>query len=191
MGGASGSAIYRSGESVIDSILMLYQVEMTPANVTLALQNIGRSTFSFINNADKAWIAEQNLNKVFSQRGEWLYSVTDKEKWLLAMGIPPIAQVDLQVLYKNKEEQTARLDRVIKDIERLSMLALRAKSAGQMAEYQEASNAISGIINAFDSESYSQLMARAHKTQAFSKIQKMIVEEITNNIKPQDITVTK
>jgi hypothetical protein len=81
----------------------MVKAPMSMSTLQVALTEIGRTSFSAINNVTKARIAMANYNQVMSGTGRAMYRVTDTEAWLIGFGIPPAAQEDLSIMFLVKK----------------------------------------------------------------------------------------
>ena len=176
-GGPSGFAALRILGGVGQGISIITKTPMTMESLQIALTEMGKGSFSFLNNIDKYRIAKANYNRVISSSGGAMFEVTDVEAFLLSFGIPPAAQEDLSVLYSSKRSYSDAIKRDAKDVGRHSRLAMIALQQGHIKDYEAHRAYTQAIINSHDGDGYRMLMREANKLDTFTQYQRLLAEQ--------------
>lgn len=188
MAGPSGFAGLRMFGSVGDAISIVTKAPMTADTLQIALGEIGKGTFSTINNITKARIAMSNYNKVMSSSGKAMFRVTDTEAWLIGFGIPPAAQEDLSILYSSRKPYNDELKAAAKDVGKHAMLALTALRNNDSEGHKTHSAVVQAYLNAYEGEDLKMLMREAYKVEAFTQYEKLVVEQMVKQFQVTDLT---
>lgn len=188
MAGPSGFAGLRMFGSVGDAISIVTKAPMTADTLQIALGEIGKGTFSTINNITKARIAMANYNQVASSSGKAMYRVTDTEAWLIGFGIPPAAQEDLSILYSSKKAHTDEMKAAAKDVGKHALLALNALRNKDSEGHRTHSAVVQAYLNAYQGEDLKMLMREAYKVEAFTQYEKLVVEQMVKQFQVTDLT---
>jgi hypothetical protein len=188
LAGPSGFAGLRILGGFGDAVGIMVKAPMTMSTLQIALTEIGKSSFSTINNVTKARIAMSNYNQVMSGSGKAMYRVTDTEAWLIGFGIPPAAQEDLSIMYSSKKAHSDELKSAAKDVSRHAMLAITALRNGDKESHATHAAVVQTYLNAYQGEDLKQLMREAYKVEAFTQYEKMVVEQMVKQFQITDLT---
>jgi hypothetical protein len=186
-GGPSGFAALRILGGVGQGISIISKAPMNMETLQMALTEIGKSSFSFLNNIDKYRIAKANYNRVVSSSGGAMYEVTDTEAFLLSFGIPPAAQEDLSILYSSKRSYNDAIKRDAKVVGKHSQLAMAALREGRIKDYEAHRAYTQAIINSHDGDGYRQLMREANKLDTFTQYQRLLAEQAIKDWTIKDV----
>ena len=188
LAGPSGFAGLRILGGFGDAIGIVVKAPMTMSTLQIALTEIGKSSFSAINNVTKARIAMSNYNQVMSGSGRAMYRVTDTEAWLIGFGIPPAAQEDLSIMFSSRKAHGDELKAAAKDVSRHAMLAITALRNGDKESHATHAAVVQTYLNAYQGEDLKMLMKEAYKVEAFTQYEKMVVEQMVKQFQITDLT---
>jgi len=186
-GGPSGFAALRILGGVGQGISIISKAPMNMETMQVALTEIGRGSFSFLNNIDKYRIAKANYNRVISSSGGAMFEVTDTEAFFLAMGIPPAAQEDLSVLYSSRRSMSDAIKRDAKVVGKHSRLAMIALRNGDTKAYETHRAVTQAIINSHDGDGYRMLMREANQLDTFTQYQRLLTEQAIKDWTIKDV----
>jgi len=153
------------------------------------MQEIGKSSFSAFNNVYKAKLAKENYNRVMSNSGKAMYTVSDGELFALAMGIPPARQEDYNILYESRKAHQDELANAGKVVAKHAMLGLTALRNNDRKSYEVHAAIIQSVLNLYDGADYRTLLSQAYKTDSFTQFEKMAIDQMVKGYKKQDLTV--
>lgn len=185
--GPSGFAALRLLGGFGEAFSIISKAPMTVDTLQVALTEIGKGSFSFINNAQKARIAMANYNQVQSSGGASMFRVTDTEAWLIGFGIPPVAQEDLSVLYSSKKAHSDEMKAAAKAIGKHAMLALTALRNNDSDGHKTHAAVVQAILNSYSGSDLQQLYREAYKVEAFTQYEKMLVDQAVKDWKVKDL----
>ncbi len=185
--GPSGFAALRILGGFGEAFSIVAKAPMTMSTLQTALTEIGKGSFSFINNAQKARIAMENFNKVQSSSGSAMYRVTDTEAWMIGFGIPPAAQEDYNIVYSSKKAHDDDIKAASKALGKHAMLALTALRNNDDEGHRTHAAVVQAILNSYSGADYTQLMKAAYKTEAFTQYEKMLTDQAVKEWKIKDI----
>jgi hypothetical protein len=188
LAGPSGFAALRIFGGFGDAIGIMVKAPMTMSTLQIALTEIGKSSFSAINNVTKARIAMANHNQVMSGSGRAMYRVTDTEAWLIGFGIPPAAQEDLSIMFASKKAHADELKAAAKDVGRHAMLAITALRNGDTESHKVHAAVVQTYLNAYGGDDLRFLMREAYRVEAFTQYEKMVVEQMVKQFQITDLT---
>jgi hypothetical protein len=188
LAGPSGFAALRILGGFGDAIGIMVKAPMSMDTLQVALTEIGRTSFSAINNVTKARIAMANYNKVMSNTGTAMYRVTDTEAWLIGFGIPPAAQEDLSIMYSSTKAHNDEIKSVAKIIGKHAMLAATALRKGDTGGYKVHSAVVQAHLHAYDGDDYVLLLEAASKVEGFTQYEKMVAEQMVKQFQITDLT---
>jgi len=186
--GPSGFAALRILGGVGEAIQIVTKAPMTMDTLQIALTELGKNSFSFINNIQKARIAMANYNQVQSSGGDAMFRVTDTEAWMIGFGIPPVAQENLSIMYSSKKAHDDDIKSAGKAIGKHAMLALTALRNGDDEGHRTHSAVVHAILNTYTGSDLQQLYREAYKTEAFTQYEKMVTDQAVKEWKIKDIT---
>lgn len=189
--GPSGFAALRIFGGLGEGISIVTKAPMSMATLQTALTEIGKSSFSAINNVQKARIAMANYNKVISSSGGSMYRVTDTEAWLMAFGIPPAAQEDLSIMYKSSKAHKDDIQSSAKLIGKHALMGLIALRNNDRESFNTHSSIVHAIINSYDGADYRALMKAAYKTEEGTQYQRLLTDQAQKQWKIEDLIVSK
>jgi len=161
---------------------------VTPSTLQIALLEIGKGSFSTINNVTKARIAMANYNQVMSGSGKAMFRVTDTEAWLIGMGIPPATQEDLSIMYTSKKAYGDEMKAAAKDVGKHAMLALTALRRGNTEGHKTHWAVVQAYLNTYEGDDLRTLMKEAYRVEAFTQYEKMVVEQMVKQYQTTDLT---
>lgn len=187
--GPSGFAALRMLGGVGEGIRIVVKAPMTMDTLKIALSEIGKSSFSALNNVQKARLAMNNYNVVTSSSGGMMYRVTDTEAWMIGFGIPPAAQEDLSVMYESSKAHADDIKKSAKIIGKHSMLALTALRAGDDEGHRTHSAIVQAVLNTYSGSDLKQLYAEAYKVEAFTQYEKLLTDQMVKDWKIKDLIV--
>ncbi len=147
--GPSGFAALRILGGFGEAFSIVAKAPMTMSTLQTALTEIGKGSFSFINNAQKARIAMENFNKVQSSSGSAMYRVTDTEAWMIGFGIPPAAQEDYNIVYSSKKAHDDDIKAASKALGKHAMLALTALRNNDDEGHRTHAAVVQAILNSY------------------------------------------
>jgi len=189
VGGPSGFAAFRALGAVGQGLSVVAKAPPTMDTLQTALNEIGKGSFTFYNNIQKSRIAIANYNKVMSGAGSPMYQVSDTEAWLLAFGIPPAAQEDLNILYESKKAYNDEIKASAKAIGYHSMMALTALRNKDDGSFKTHSAIVQTILNAYEGDDYVQLRREANKTNFYTQYERMVAEIMNEEFEVKDVLV--
>lgn len=185
--GPSGFAALRLLGGFGEAFSIISKAPMTVDTLQVALTEIGKGSFSFINNAQKARIAMANYNQVQSSSGKAMFRVTDTEAWLLGFGIPPVAQENLTILYSSKKAHDDEMKAAAKAVGKHAMLALTALRNNDSDGHKTHAAVVQAILNSYSGSDLQQLYREAYKVEAFTQYEKMLVDQAVKDWKIKDL----
>ncbi len=185
--GPSGFAALRLLGGFGEAFSIIAKAPMTVDTVQIALTEIGKGSFSFFNNAQKARIAMANYNQVQSSSGAAMFRVTDTEAWMIGFGIPPVAQENLSILYTSKKAHDDDIKSAAKAIGKHSMLALTALRNNDTEGHKTHSAVVHAILNTYTGSDLQQLYREAYKVEAFTQYEKMLTDQAVKDWKIKDV----
>ena len=188
LAGPSGFAGLRILGGFGDAIGIMVKAPMSMSTLQVALTEIGRTSFSAINNVTKARIAMANYNQVMSGTGKAMYRVTDTEAWLIGFGIPPAAQEDLSIMFSSRKAHGDELKAAAKDVSRHAMLAITALRNNDLESHKVHAAVVQTYLNAYTGEDLKLLMKEAYRVEAFTQYEKMVVEQMVKQFQITDLT---
>ena len=188
LAGPSGFAGLRILGGFGDAVGIMVKAPMSMSMLQVALTEIGRTSFSAINNVTKARIAMSNYNQVMSNSGGAMYRVTDTEAWLIGFGIPPAAQEDLSIMFSSRKAHADELKSVSKDVGKHAMLAITALRNNDLESHKVHAAIVQTYLNAYTGEDLRVLMKEAYKVEAFTQYEKMVVEQMVKQFQITDLT---
>lgn len=188
-GGPSGFAALRIFGGFGEALSIITAAPMTMDSLQTALSEIGKGSFSFLNNIQKYRIATANYNQVISGRGGAMFRVTDTEAFLLAFGIPPAAQEDLSVMFESSKAQRDDISSAAKSVGKHSLLAITALRNNDQEGYKTHSAVVHAIINSYNGADRKRLYTEAYKVEAFTQYEKLLVDQAVKDWTVQDIIV--
>ena len=188
LAGPSGFAGLRILGGFGDAVGIMVKAPMSMSTLQVALTEIGRTSFSAINNVTKARIAMSNYNQVMSNSGGAMYRVTDTEAWLIGLGIPPAAQEDLSIMFSSRKAHADELKSVSKDVGKHAMLAITALRNNDLESHKVHAAIVQTYLNAYTGEDLRVLMKEAYKVEAFTQYEKMVVEQMVKQFQITDLT---
>jgi hypothetical protein len=186
--GPSGFAALRLLGGVGEGLQIISKAPMTVDTLQAAMMEMGKGSFSFINNAQKARIAMANYNQVQSSSGASMFRVTDTEAWLIGFGIPPVAQENLSILYSSKKAHDEDLKSAGKAVGKHAMLALTALRNNDSEGHKTHAAVVQSILNSYSGSDLQQLYREAYKVEAFTQYEKMLTDQAVKDWKIKDIT---
>ena len=186
--GPSGFAALRLLGGVGEGLQIISKAPMTVDTLQAAMMEMGKGSFSFINNAQKARIAMANYNQVQSSSGASMFRVTDTEAWLIGFGIPPVAQENLSILYSSKKAHDDDLKAAGKAVGKHAMLALTALRNNDSEGHRTHAAVVQAILNTYSGADLQQLYREAYKVEAFTQYEKMLTDQAVKDWKIKDIT---
>ena len=187
--GPSGFAALRILGGFGEAVSIITKAPMTMTTLQTALGEIGKSSFSFFNNVQKARIAMANYNQVMSGAGGAMYRVTDTEAWLIGLGIPPAAQEDLSVLYSSSKAHSDEMKEAAKAIGKHSMLALTALRNKDTEGHKTHAAVVQAILHSYTGSDLQQLYKEAYKVEAFTQYEKMLTDQAMKDWAVKDLLV--
>ena len=187
--GPSGFASLRLLGGFGEAASIIVKAPMTMTTLNTALMEIGKGSFSFFNNIQKARIAMANYNQVMSSSGGAMYRVTDVEAWMIGMGIPPAAQEDLSIMYESSKKHSDELKEAGKAIGKHSMLALTALRKGDSEGHKTHAAIVQAILHTYTGSDLQQLYKEAYKVEAFTQYEKMLTDQAMKDWTVRDLTV--
>lgn len=188
LAGPSGFASLRLLGGVGEAISIVVKAPMTPTTLQIALIELGKGSFSTINNITKARIAMANYNQVMSGSGKAMFRVTDTEAWMIGMGIPPATQEDLSIMYTSKKAYGDEMKAAAKDVGKHAMLALTALRSGDTEGHKTHWAVVQAYLNTYEGDDLRTLMKEAYKVEAFTQYEKMVVEQMVKQYQITDLT---
>ena len=188
LAGPSGFAGLRILGGFGDAIGIMVKAPMSMSTLQVALTEIGRTSFSAINNVTKARIAMANYNQVMSGTGRAMYRVTDTEAWLIGFGIPPAAQEDLSIMFSSRKAHGDELKSAAKDVGKHAMLAITALRNNDLESHKVHAAVVQTYLNAYTGEDLKLLMKEAYKVEAFTQYEQMVVEQMVKQFQITDLT---
>jgi hypothetical protein len=186
-GGPSGFAALRILGGVGQGISIISKAPMNMETLQVALTEIGKGSFSFLNNLDKYRIAKANYNRVVSGSGGAMYEVTDTEAFFMAMGIPPAVQEDLSIMYSSRRSYNDAIKRDAKVVGKHSQLAMSALRNGDIKAYETHRAITQAIINSHDGDGYRQLMREANKLDTYTQYQRLLTDQAVKDWTIKDV----
>jgi len=188
LAGPSGFASLRILGGVGEALSIVVKAPMTPSTLQIALLEIGKGSFSTINNVTKARIAMANYNQVMSGSGKAMFRVTDTEAWMIGMGIPPATQEDLSIMYTSKKAYGDEMKAAAKDVGKHAMLALTALRSGDTEGHKTHWAVVQAYLNTYEGDDLRTLMKEAYRVEAFTQYEKMVVEQMVKQYQITDLT---
>lgn len=187
--GPSGFATLRILGGFGEAFSIVTKAPMTMDTLQVALTEIGKNSFSFFNNIQKARIAMANYNQVMSGAGGAMYRVTDTEAWMIGFGIPPATQEDLSILYSSKKAQTDELKEAARAIGKHSMLAITALRNKDSEGHKTHAAIVQAILHSYKGSDLQQLYKEAYKVEAFTQYEKMLTDQAVKDWAVKDLVV--
>ena len=187
--GPSGFAALRILGGVGEAMSIVVKAPMTQETLQIALTEIGRSSFSAINNVQKARIAMANYNQVQSNAGKSMYRVTDTEAWMIGFGIPPAAQEDLAIMYSSSKAHKKAIADDAKLVSKHAMLALTALRNNDTESHKTHAAVVQAILNSHSGADLQQLMREAYSNEAFTQYEKLVTDQAMKDWTVKDLTV--
>lgn len=188
-GGPSGFAALRIFGGFGEALSIVTAAPMTMDTLQIALTEIGRGSFSFLNNIQKYRIATANYNQVISGSGGAMFRVTDTEAFLLAFGIPPAAQEDLSIMFESSKAQRDDITSSAKAVGKHSLLAITALRKGDQEAYKTHSAVVHSIINSYNAADRKRLYTEAYKVEAFTQYEKLLIDQAVKDWAVKDLIV--
>ena len=187
--GPSGFTALRILGGFGEAASIIIKAPMSQETLNIALTEIGKNSFSFFNNIQKARIAMANHNVVMSTGGKGMFRVTDTEAWLVGFGIPPVAQEDLSVMYESKKAHANEIKEASKAVAKHSMLALTALRNGDTLSHKTHAAVVQTILHSYTGEDLRALYKEAYQVEAFTQYEKMLTEQAMKQWKVNDLVV--
>ena len=187
--GPSGFAGLRILGGVGEGIGILVKAPMSPATLEAALTEIGRSSFSALNNVQKARLAMANYNQVQSGAGRAMYRVTDTEAWLMGFGITPAAQEDLTIMMESSKSHKKDIADHAKLVSKHAMLALTALRNNDTESHKTHAAVVQTILHSYSGADLQQLYQEAYKVEAYTQYEKLLIDQAMKDWEVKDITV--
>lgn len=187
--GPSGFAALRILGGFGEAFSIIAKAPMTMDTLQIALGEIGKNSFSALNNIQKSRIAMANYNQVQSGAGGAMYRVTNTEAWMLSFGIPPASQEDLSILYSSRKSQADDVKASAKAIGKHSMLALTALRNNDSEGHRTHAAIVQAILNTYTGSDLQQLYREAYKVEAFTQYEKMLTDQAVKDWAVKDIVV--
>lgn len=187
--GPSGFAALRILGGFGEAFSIITKAPMTMSTLQIALGEIGKNSFSFFNNIQKARIAMNNYNQVQSGAGGAMYRVTDTEAWMIGMGIPPAAQEDLSVMYASSKKHSDEIKEASKAVGKHAMLALTALRNNDSEGHRTHAAVVQAILNNYTGSDLQQLYREAYKVEAFTQYEKMLTDQAVKDWAVKDLVV--
>ena len=187
--GPSGFAALRIMGGFGEAFSIVAKAPMSMSTLQIALGEIGKSSFSFFNNIQKARIAMNNYNQVQSGAGGAMYRVTDTEAWMIGMGIPPAAQEDLSVMFSSSKKHSDEIKESAKAIGKHSMLALTALRMNDTEGHRTHAAVVQAVLNNYTGSDLQQLYKEAYKVEAFTQYEKMLTDQAMKDWAVKDLRV--
>ena len=188
--GPSGFAALRLLGGFGEAASIIVKAPMSMSTLQIALGEIGKGVSSF-NNVEKARIALANFNQVQSGSGGAMYRVTDKEAFFIAMGIPPVQQEDLSIMYSSKKAHDTEIKKAGKEIGKHAMLSLTALNNKDDEGYKTHAAVVQAILNTYTGSDLLQLYKEAYKVDAFTQYEKLVTDQAIKEWKVKDFVVNK
>lgn len=189
IGGPSGFAAARILGGFGEAVSIVAKAPMTATTMELALIEIGKNSFSFFNNIQKMRIAQANYNQVMSSGGDALFRVTDAEAYFVGLGIPPVAQNDLSIMYESSKAHKNMLEADAKAVGKYAMLALTALNRKDDESHRSYAAVVQAILNSYTGTDLQALMKEAYKGEAFTQYEKMVIDQMVKQWSKTDFTV--
>jgi hypothetical protein len=189
IGGPSGFAAARILGGFGEAVSIIAKAPMTATTMELALIEIGKNSFSFFNNIQKMRIAQANYNQVMSSGGDALFRVTDAEAYFVGLGIPPVAQTDLSIMYESSKAHKSMLEADAKAVGKYAMLALTALNRKDDESHRSYAAVVQAILNSYTGTDLQALMKEAYKGEAFTQYEKMVIDQMVKQWSKTDFTV--
>jgi hypothetical protein len=187
--GPSGFAALRIIGGFGEAFSIIAKAPMTMDTLQIALGEIGKNSFSALNNIQKSRIAMANYNQVQSGAGGAMYRVTNTEAWMLSFGIPPATQEDLSILYSSRKSQADDVKASAKAIGKHSMLALTALRNNDSEGHKTHAAIVQAILNTYTGSDLQQLYRESYKVEAFTQYEKMLTDQAVKDWAVKDIVV--
>jgi hypothetical protein len=187
--GPSGFAGLRILGGVGEGIGILVKAPMSGATLEAALTEIGRSSFSALNNVQKARLAMANYNQVQSGAGRAMYRVTDTEAWLMGFGITPAAQEDLTIMMESSKAHKKDIADHAKLVSKHAMLALTALRNNDTESHKTHAAVVQTILHSYSGSDLQQLYQEAYKVEAYTQYEKLLIDQAMKDWEVKDITV--
>jgi hypothetical protein len=187
--GPSGFAALRILGGFGEAFSIVTKAPMTMDTLQIALGEIGKNSFSALNNVQKAQIAMNNYNQVQSGAGGAMYRVTDVEAWMIGMGIPPAAQEDLSVMYSSSKKHSDDVKSSAKVIGKHAMLALTALRKNDTEGHRTHAAIVQAVLNNYTGTDLQQLYKEAYKVEAFTQYEKMLTDQAMKDWAVRDLVV--
>jgi hypothetical protein len=188
-GGPSGFAALRILGGFGEGVSIITKAPLTMDTLKIALTEIGKGSFSFINNIEKSRIARANYNQVMSSSGGAMFRVTDTEAFLLAFGIPPAAQEDLSIMYESRKSNSDNIKSAAKSVGKHAMLAMTALRNNDTESYNTHKAIVQAIVNSYDGQDLRTLYKEAYKVEAFTQYERMLIDQAVKDWTIKDLTV--
>jgi hypothetical protein len=191
LAGAPGAAVYRIYGGVGDFFKIINAAPLTEETLKVGLVQLGKSTFSTLNNVQKMRIAQAGYNQVMSNSGAPMYNATDMETFFIGLGIPIAKQEDLSIRYRSQRDYTNDLKKVSKVIGYHAMLAGQALQEGNQDGVDTHSAMVQVMLNGYkdDFNGYKQLLKLVYNEPTMTKLQKMALEQMIKQMPIKDFTV--
>ena len=189
LSGPSGFAAARILGGTFEGIELLVKTPLSLETLQVALTEIGKSSFSAFNNVYKAKLAKDNYNRVMSSSGKAMYTITDGERFALALGIPPAKQEDFTIRYESKKAHADELATAGKEIARRAMLGLTALRNNDRKTYEVHAAVIQTILNMYEGQDLVTLRKAAFQDNFMTQYQKLMIDQASKGYRLTDITV--
>jgi hypothetical protein len=189
VGGPSGAAGFRMLKGVGESLTMFASAPLDVTTVRLAANELAKSSFSFYNNLEKAYIISNSYNTVRSNSGDYLYEVTEQEIPYIAMGLPVAEQEDFNIMFSSAKKRNALIMKTAKVVGEYSMLSEIARKNGDMKAFEAYQAVVRASIAPFKGAEYTRLMDAASKTQSMTKYREMLIEQAASDFSVGDVLV--
>lgn len=187
--GPSGFAGLRILGGVGEGIGIMVKAPLSMATVQAALTEIGRNSFSALNNVQKARIAMANYNQVQSNAGKAMYRVTDTEAWLMGFGITPAAQEDLSIMMESSKAHKKDIAEHAKLVSKHAMLALTALRNNDTESHKTHAAVVQAILHSYSGSDLQQLYREAYSNEAYTQYEKLLIDQAMKDWEVKDITV--
>lgn len=192
LGGAPSAAVINILGGAGKLVTTLTTNGLNETSLKEGLIELGSSSSSAISNAYKAYLASNNFNVVMSKnKGTKQYAVSDGELYLMALGIPPAKESDLQILYKNKLSHDKEIKSAGEELARRAMLAEMALRNGDISSYNVHRAVIANLLAAHASKpaDHKVLMNSAYKSEDGTLYKRLIVDEMVRGLETSDVKV--
>ena len=190
LGGPGGFAVLRWLGQTGEALKMFRYGGVTPESTKAALTELSKG-FSSLSNAQKAYIASQNFNRLKTESGVDKYIMSDLETYAYSMGIKPVQEEDLKTLFKKSKEYEDDIKSVGKELSHYRMLAYTALRAGDKESYKMHLSTIQMILAAYEKDAYasSQLYKYTVESPQWTQQQRLLIEGMKKDFEGKDFVV--